>query len=290
MKKTKKLNKLSLGGKMFLVVFFIIFLIYGFSLTYPLLWALINAGKTSVEYFENSFGLPDTYLFRNFVDVFKNFVVGETGFLVMLWNTTWMAAMNTIANVSVSTMTAYVIARYNFPGRNVLFYLAVAVQIIPIVGSGVSSYKFYHDIGLLNNPALYWLVWAGGFSFAFIVLYGYFKSISREYEEAAIMDGCSNWKLFIKIMVPMAKPSIIALMILDVISMWNDYNTSLFYMKDYPQIGLGIYMFQAESTYLANSMPTLFAAIVITILPILIVFSFTQDIIMTNVTAGGLKG
>ncbi len=164
MKKTKKLNKPSLGGKMFLTVFFIIFLVYGFSLVYPLLWSLLNAGKTSVEYFENSFALPHKYLFQNFIDVFKNFVVGETGFLTMLWNTTWMAAMNTIASVSVSTITAYVIARYNFPGRNLLFYMAVVTQIIPIVGAGVSSYKFYHDVGLLNNPALYWLVWAGGWN------------------------------------------------------------------------------------------------------------------------------
>jgi ABC-type glycerol-3-phosphate transport system permease component len=91
-------------------------------------------------------------------------------------------------------------------------------------------------------------------------------------------------------MIPMAKPSIVSLMILGVIGMWGDYATSLFYMKDYPQIGLGIYMFQTESRFLANSMPTLFAAIIITIIPVLVVFSLTQKMIMTNVTAGGLKG
>lgn len=290
MKKKSRIGKISPGVKTFRAVFFFIFLIYGITLMYPLLWALINAGKTGVDYFENSFNIPKYYLFENFINAFKSFRYNDTSFLGMLWNTTWMAALSTFVNIACSTITAYTVARFRFPFRTAVFSIAILIQIVPIVGSGASAYKFYHDMGMLNNPALYWLVWAGGFDFAFVVLYGYFKSIGKEYEEAAIMDGCGNWKLFIKIMVPMARPSIVSLMILNLITMWGDYNTSLLYMKDYPSVALGIYMFQEESRFIANSMPTLFAAIIISIIPVLLIFSTNQKMIMTNVTAGGLKG
>ena len=104
------------------------------------------------------------------------------------------------------------------------------------------------------------------------------------------MDGCGNWKLFTRIMVPMAKPSIVSLMILNLITMWGDYNTSLLYMKSYPSVALGIYMFQEESRFMANSMPTLLAAIIISVIPVLVLFATNQKMIMTNVPAGGLKG
>ena len=290
MKSKNKLGKMSLGGKTFLVVFFFVFLIYGSTLMYPLLWAVINAGKTGVDYFENSFNIPNYYLFKNFIQAFSNFTYNNVSFGGMFWNTTWMACLSTFVNVACSTITAYTIAKYRFPFRNVVFAIAIFIQVVPIVGGGASQYKFYYDMGILNNPALYWLVWAGGFDFAFIVLYGYFKSISKEYAEAAIMDGCGDWRIFTKLMIPMAKPSIVALMILNLITMWGDYNTSLLYMKDYPTVALGIYMFQEESRFMANSMPTLFAAIIISIIPVLIIFSTNQKMIMTNVTAGGLKG
>lgn len=290
MKKKKKLNGPSFGGKTFLVVFFVIFLVYGFTLLYPLLWAVINAGKTGVDYFENSFNIPNYYLFENFFDAFKNFIISGATFVEMLWNTTWMSLLSTFVGTAMSAVTAYVIARYRFPGQSLIFSIAIFIQVVPVVGSDAARYTFLHDMGMLNNPWLYWLTWANGFGFSFVVLYGYFKSISKEYEEAAIMDGCGDWRIFTKIMIPMAMPSIVSLMILGVIGMWGDYNTSLLYMNDYPQIGLGIYMFQEESRFMANSMPTLFAAIIITIIPVLVVFSLTQKMIMTNVTAGGLKG
>ena len=288
--KNRKINKPSFAAKTFLIVFFFIFLVYGFTLMYPFLWSVINAGKTGVDYFENSFSIPNYYIFRNFIDAFKNFVVNGATFAEMLWNTTWMAGLYTLVNIGCSTITAYTIAKYRFPFRNAIFAIAIFIQVVPIAGGGASAFTLYHKLGMLDNPTLYWLVWAGGFDFAFVVLYGYFKSISREYSEAAIMDGCGEWRLFTRIMIPMARPSIASLMILNLITMWSDYGTSLMYMKEYPQVGLGIYMFREESRFMANSMPTLFAAIIITIIPVLVVFSMTQKMIMTNVTAGGLKG
>lgn len=290
MKKESKLNQRSWGEKTFLGIFLVIFLIYGLTLTYPLFWALINAGKTGLDYFENSFNIPNYYVFRNFLDAFTSINHNGTNFVGMLWNTTWMSILCPLCGVAVSTIASYVVAKYHFPFRNLVFNIAIFVQVVPIVGTGASTYKFFFDTGILDNPALYWLTWSSGFGFCFIAMYGYFKSISWEYAEAAIMDGCGNWKIFTKLMVPMAWPALVAHFILGFIGTWGDYSTSLLYLKSYPTLALGIYLFQEEARFMANSMPLMFAAIVISIVPILIVFSLNQKTIMTNVTAGGLKG
>ena len=290
MKRKNKLQQRTMGEKSFLAIFLVIFLVYGFTLLYPLLWALINAGKTGLDYFENSFNIPSYYLLRNFLDAFTNIEHNGTRFLGMLWNTTWMSITAPLVGTAVSAMASYVVAKYNFPFRNLIFNIAIFIQVVPIVGSGAAAYKFYFETGILDNPALYWLTWASGFGFCFVAMYGYFKSISWEYAEAAIMDGCGNWKIFYKIMVPMARPALVAHFILGFIATWGDYNTSLLYMKSYPTVALGIYLFQEEARFMANSMPLMFAAIIISIIPIILVFIFNQKTIMTNVTAGGLKG
>lgn len=290
MKKRSKLKRRTFGEKTFVIVFLFIFLIYGGTLLYPLLWALINAGKTGLDYFNNSFNIQNYYLLSNFIDAFTSINHNGVGFLGMLWNTVWMSVMCPIVGITVSTMASYVVAKYNFPFRSLVFNIAIFIQIVPIVGTGASTYKFFFDTGILDNPALYWLTWASGFGFCFIAMYGYFKSISWEYAEAAIMDGCGNWKIFYKIMIPMAKPALIAHFVLGLIGMWGDYGTSLLYMKSYPTIALGIYLFQEEARFMTNSMPVMFAAIIISIVPIILVFIFNQKTIMTNVTAGGLKG
>ena len=290
LKKRTKKRQLPVAHRAYLAVFFVIFLIYGATLLYPFIWALINAGKTSIEYVENSFNLPEKYLFQNFIDAFTNLKHNEIPFIQMLFNSLWMAVVKVTAHIIAASMAAYVVAKYRFPGKTFIFSLAIFIQVIPVVGAEAARYKFYATFGFLDNPALFWMVWASAFSFQFIVLYGTFQSISWSYAEAAFMDGASNFQVFRSVMLPQAKGAIGSLMILDFITAWSDYQTSLLYMKKYPTTALGIFTFQTESRFMANSMPLMFAAIIINVVPIIILFICFQKTILTNVTAGGLKG
>lgn len=288
--KEKRINQPSMSQKIFLKLFFAIFLIYGITLAYPFVWAMINAGKTGMEYVNDSFGLAESYVWRNFIDAFTNIKHNNVDFFHMFFNSIWMSILCVFANVGASSLVAYVMAKYHFPGKTALYAVAIFIQVVPIVGAGASKYKFLSETGLLDNPTLFWLTWAAGFDFAFVVLYGYFRSVSWEYAEAAFMDGASDFRVFLRVMMPQARGAIASLMILNFITAWNDYNTPLLYMKSYPTMALGIYMFQEESRFMANSMPLLFAAVIIATIPVIIIFACTQDMIMTNVTAGGLKG
>lgn len=289
--KTKsKINRPPLAERTYLIIFFLIFLAYGSTLVYPLVWALLNAGKTGIEYIAAPFALPTSYLFENFVNAFSNLIYNGVSFFEMYWNSIWMSSVRVVASVTASALVAYVMSKYRFPGKNVLFAIAIFIQVVPIVGSGAAAYKFLAETGLLDNPWLYWLSWLNGFDFTYLVLLGYFNSISWEYAESAFMDGATDFQVFRKIMLPQARGAIGALSLTTFVSVWDDYSTSLLHLKSYPTAALGIYAFRTESLYLGNSMPLMFAAIILTIVPAIVLYACSQKLILENVSVGGLKG
>lgn len=280
------------GTLVFLYVFLAIFILYGLTLILPVVWLLMNALKTSREYLLNSsFALPEGKLqWINFVNAFKEIQYDETSFFGMFFNSVWMSLLNIFVNIGCSTLTAYAMARYRFPGKTFLYSLAIIVQVVPIIGTGGAAYKFMATVGMVNNPMLIWLSWAGGFDFSFVVLYGYFQSISGQYAEAAEIDGASQLRVMWQVMIPQAIPAIASLMILNFITTWNNYQTPLLYMPKYPTLALGIFSFEKISPFLQNGIPVYFCSVLLSMVPVLIIFCCTQKMIMTNVTAGGLKG
>ena len=185
---------------------------------------------------------------------------------------------------------AYAVARFRFPGRDFLYGLVIFAKTIPIIGSGPAEFKLISSLGMVNNPALIWLAWAGGFDFAFIVLYGTFKGISQTYSEAAKIDGANNLYVLFNIILPQATPAIIALSIEEAIGIWNNYGTVMIYLREYPNLAYGLYLFSAESNYIVDSKPIYFAAVVISSIPPIVLYMANLNKILTNITTGGLKG
>lgn len=289
LRQKSKLEKRRIGEYIFLSFFFIFFLVMAFSLLYPLFWVLMNSLKTNFEYRESSFALPEDWLFNNYVLAVQNIRVGKATFLTLVFNTVWMAVVNTVVNIGCSAIAAYAVSKYRFPGKTFIYSIVILIQVLPTFSSGPAMLKFLYDTGIANNPFLIWLTWAGGFDFAFIVLYGYFKSVSWSYAEAAMIDGASHFKIMYKIMFPQAVPAIASLMVLNLIGAWNNYQTPMLYMKSYPNLAYALYLLDQESV-ISLGRPVYFSAIVMSMVPVMLVFVFCQKMIMTNVTAGALKG
>ena len=289
-----KANKLKAqkGTTIFLSVFLGVFILYGATLIFPALWALWNALKTGEAFYESSFAAPDfkNLQWQNFKNAFIEIEYNNMTFIDMFFNSVWMTSLRVVASLAASTLSAYALARFRFPGKSLLYSIAIIIQVVPIIGTGGATYKFLFNARMVNNPLLIWLAWAGGFDFSFIVLYGYFKSISGTYAEAAGIDGASQFKVMLKIMLPQAMPAIASLAIMNFITAWNDYQTPMLYMRKYPTMSLGIYSFQRTASWLSNGTPVYFCAVLLSMLPVCIIFVCTQKMIMTNVTAGGLKG
>ena len=288
--KVLRFKKGSLEEKITIVLALILFTAEALICIFPALWSFMNALKTGEEYFFDSMALPTKWLFSNFITVFQNFVVRDFTYLDMLINSLWMVAVKVIMSVLSSALLAYALAKFRFPGSTFLYWLVIFSQTIPIIGSGAAGVKLMRDLNMINNPSTIWLSWAGGFDFAFIIFYGTFKGISPTYTDAARLDGANNFVVLFKVILPQAIASIIAIAITESISAWNDYNTPMLYLRDYPNLAYGLYLFDVEANYIENSKPTFFAAALISCIPVIVLYATNMKLIMTNVTAGGLKG
>ncbi len=283
-----KLKHSTWEDKITLITFFIIFLAFACMYLLPFFWVIVNSLRDSGDYFDNVFTLTAQFNFKNYANVLSEFYVGDYYFDDMLFNSLWILVVKVFVNVASSTMLAYAIARFRFPGKDFLYSVVLFVNVIPIVGNGPAAFKLLNGLNMVNNPMTIWLYWAGGFDFAFVVLYGYFKGISSTYSEAAMIDGASNLTILFKIILPLAFPCMVAIMINQAISVWNDYSTPMIYLREYPNLAYGLYLFN-QSGFLVDR-TVYFAAIVISCLPVIILYSCTQNILLANLTAGGLKG
>ena len=270
------------------IVFFVAFVIIAVISIYPLLWAANNSLKNPDSENVIGFEINKSWMFSTYVRIFTDeFSVGGVTYIGMLVNSLWIVVVKVLVNVASSALLAYAIARFRFPGKEFLYVVVIFVNTIPIIGSGPAAFKLLNALNMVNNPLTIWISWASGFDFAFIVLYGYFKGVSPSYSEAAYIDGAGELKTFFSIVLPQVVPCLVAIMITQAIGVWNDYGTVMIYLRDTPNLAYGLYEFNQT---VGISRPLFFAAATISAVPIIVLYACTQNLIMTNMTAGGLKG
>lgn len=267
----------------------VMFALYGFTLVYPFIWSFLNSLKTNREFASgNSLAFPEVWRFSNYVVAFKELSIRKTNMFGMIFNSLWFTFGATAINIFVCCCTSYVICKYKFFGRNFLYSLAIVMMMLPIVGALPAQYKMVSTLGLKDSP-LFLLTFTGGFGFNFIILYSFFKSLSWTYAEAAKIDGAGHMRIYLKVMLPQAIGPIMALAVVQAIGFWNDYMTPLLYMRPYPTLASGLYEFDPDKITGGNY-PVYFAGLIMSMLPVLIVFGLFQNTIMQNTVAGGLKG
>lgn len=288
--KTLRFKKSRIDAKLVIVFFSLIYIIYACICFYPVIFTVFNAMKTTEEYFDSVTSVPKKPQFQNFIKVFSEFKIHGSGYMEMLFNSLWILVVKVFVNVMSSVLLAYGIAKFRFPGKDFIYAVVIFANTIPIIGSGAAGYKLLRDLNMINNPFTIWISWAGGFDFAFIVFYGTFKGISGNYSEAAKIDGASNLRVMLSIVFPQAFPSIVAIAITQAITVWNTYSISMLYLRDYPTLAYGLYIFDQEKNYVENSGPIFFAAALISCIPVIILYASNQKLLLTNITAGGLKG
>lgn len=271
------------------VVYFIIFLAFCVLSLYPIYWCFINSMKGLIEFAENPLGLPSRFNFDHYVGIFDKFEVAGQNFWQMLWNSCWQTFGACFLNVAASVMVAYPISRYNFPGKKIIYGIIIFRITIPVVGSAAAQYKLFRDLNMLSNPSSFWMAWLGGFDMTALILYGYFQSISKAYSEAAYLDGANRFQVLWYAVLPQAVPCIIALYVNQVIGKWNDYTTSQLYLREYPNLALGLYSFEKAAVF-EGGMPVYFATVIISAIPPIILYSAGQKLMLENMSIGGIKG
>lgn len=269
-------------------IVFIIFVIYALLLIIPFAWILINSFKDPIDFGRNKWSISFSAGFQNYIEAF-NYKVKNTSVLRMYLNSFLVVGGGVVVTLISCTLASYTMAKYKFRGRGIIYNVVIISMMVPIVGTLPAQYRLMQNLGLVDNIIGVWFLYSGGFGFNFLFLYSYFKSISWTYAEAAMIDGASDFRIFIQIMVPMAKPALTAVGVLTFMGLWCDYQTPYFYLNSMPTIALGLKDMSDQLAYNPNY-PLVLATAVLATIPILILFCVFQKTIMNNMTVGGLKG
>lgn len=248
----------------------------------PLFFIVINSLKTVEESRMLSFALPETFQWGNYLHVI------QAGSLVRAFgNSMLISTASSILSVLVSSMAAYVLSRRRTKLHRGLYLFFFMGLIAPVnYVATLFTMKFLH----LQNTYLGIILELATLGIPFLVFlyYGFFDNIPRELDEASVIDGCKPFQLFIKIIFPLLKPATITGMVLNFLGAWNDFVTPLYLLSDNKKLGMtnSIYNFFGEHF---NDWNMVFADIVLTIAPILILYICCQKYIVSG-TAGAVKG
>jgi raffinose/stachyose/melibiose transport system permease protein/N-acetylglucosamine transport system permease protein len=266
----------------------VIFWIYGLSILFVLVQGLGYSLMTDGQYSDGMIFPTKGLHLINYVNAFSKLVDTESGtnLLGMTLNSLWYAGGSSFFGILFSSITAYILSKYRFPGRNALYMYAVVTMMLPIMGSAAASIKFYHDIGILDTNFMI-VMFASSFGDNFIMQFATFKGVSWEYAEAAFIDGASHFKVWYMVMIPQAMSTMVALFVVGFIGRWADSDTALLFMKTHPTIASGLYKLSHRNSY---NVPVLFAGFMISMLPVLGLYVAFQKTIMDIQIGGGLKG
>jgi N-acetylglucosamine transport system permease protein len=254
---------------------------------FPFVWMITTSFKTNTEILFSPWDLPGSLQWQNFSNAWTEARIGR-----YVFNSVIVIAMSLTGTLLVSAMAAYAIARFQFPGNRALFYLFMAGLMFPVFLGLVPLYFLMSDLHIkdtYHGLALVYIAYSLPFTIFFLV--GFFKTLPGEVAEAAIVDGASQFQTFFQVMLPMAKPGLIAMGIFNFLGQWNQYLLPLVLMQDEDKrvLSQGLGMLAIQQGY-QNDYGALFAAMTITMIPTLIVYVLFQRRLESGLTAGALKG
>jgi raffinose/stachyose/melibiose transport system permease protein len=263
---------------------YLLFIVLGFIALYPLLWILTNSLKTDIQLFDNSWALPQVFHFENYERAWK---YGIANYIV---NSVFVTIVTVSLNIAISLMAAYALARYQFKGRNILLYfilgglmLAPEVSLIPLfrILSSMHLYNTYFAM-ILPNVAF-------GIPFTTFLIRSYMLGLPRDYEEAAVIDGASTISVFLRIVIPLSRPIIASAMLLDAMRVWNEFMFALTFILDdkLKTIPLGLMTFSGA---LREEWTVVMAGLIISAIPMIVLYLVTQKQFIRGLAAGGIKG
>ncbi|MFD1037215.1 carbohydrate ABC transporter permease [Virgibacillus byunsanensis] len=250
----------------------------------PFLWMILTSLKTLGEASQVPPKIfPSVLQWSNYMEVFNSFP-----FAGFYWNTFITTVAKTVGQLLLCSMAAYAFARIKFPGRNFFFILYLSVLMIPPQAFLIPQYQIIANLGLLNTLSA--LVLPGLFSaFGTFLLRQFFMTMPDELEEAAKIDGCSHFQIYWRIMLPLAKPGLVALSIFTILWSWNDFLWPLIVNSSPEKMPLSAGLASLQGQYSTN-FPILMAGTFLASWPLILIFIFFQKSFVEGIALSGKKG
>lgn len=270
-----------------LLVVNLFFVLLCFLVLIPVLYAFSVSLNADNSLLSSDFSfLPKHMTLANYRAVFV-----EEPILRWFSNSIWMAAAAVFISLGTGIPAAYVFSRKKFPGRKVILRLLILLYAFPALLSMTALYKLLSPMGLINSRMGLLIVYTGTMSvFALWNMKGYFDTIPLEIEEAAMIDGAKPVQLVTKIVLPLARPTIVVTGMMVLIYVWNEYIFAINFMTGEETYTLAAGLYSLQATEMSGSWPVFAAASIVVSVPILIIFFALQKNMTTGLTSGGVKG
>jgi raffinose/stachyose/melibiose transport system permease protein len=252
----------------------------------PVATAFLGSIRTTGEFLSQPFGLPQQGIhWENYTNILTN-----PSFWASVKNSLLITIGVTVLNVTCASLLAFIFSRVQFFGRGLLFNILSLGLLLPLVVATLPIFIQIRRMGLINNLLGVILpLTAFGLPGSVIVLRSFFIAVPTELEDAAYIDGCTTFGFFRHILLPLARPALTAVAVLQVIGAWNDYFLSLLVLNDpdlWP-LTLGIQQFQGQ---FGTDWAPIMAYVTLLMIPAIIFYLFTERYIVTGLTGGELKG
>ena len=267
------------------IVCAVILLIMVIICIYPIVWMFFGSMKDKAEFYTNIWGLPKQIHLDNYIAAWKNADLGRRFIYSLIVTLGSMCIM-----IPVTSCAAYAVARLNFKGKNLIYMYLLLGIMIPAGVLGIPTFTVAMKMGLLNSHFGLMLIYAAqNIAMGMFIMRGFFISLPRELEEAAMIDGCSRFGCFVRIIVPLARAGVATQVIFNGLTIWNDYfMANIMITKDELRtLPLSIANFVGKHS---TNYPELFAMLTMATIPVIIVFVLSQKSFIEGVAAGAVKG
>lgn len=289
----------SSGEKLYKAFIYLVLILLAVSIVVPVAWVFMASVKENVEFYSNPWSLPKGFRWQNFVDAWTTAKMGE-----YMLNSVVVTALALAILLVVALPASYCLSRFKFRGAGLLntafmagLFINVNYIVVPIflmLRDGDAWLKKVMGSGfLLNNLVVLAVVYAAtALPFTIYLLSGYFATLPHDFEEAAYIDGAGYGKTMLRIIFPMAQPSIVTVILFNFLSFWNEYIISMTLMssaKGPKTLPVGLLNLMQAQQSAANYGP-MYAGLVLVMLPTLILYICVQKNLTKGMTVGGLKG
>lgn len=261
----------------------VLLILYTFITIFVIVTTLLDSFKGKGDLISNFIGFPKAFVLDNYKNVIEN-----DRFLLYFFNSFILTFCGTTGCILLSAMAAYGIARYDFKGKNLLTSYFLIGMMVPIQVSVLPLFLILRKIGLLNHRLGMILVYISGISMSCLVFQKYFSTIPRSLEESARIDGCSDLKIFRMIILPITKPVLFTMALITAVQQWNDFYMPMVLLgnKNVTTLTLAIYRYLGQfAKYMGQSM----AAVIITLIPIIVIYFLFSSQIVEGLTGGAVK-
>lgn len=273
-------SKWILGIIKYAFLLFFVFISIG-----PMVWAFLSSFKTYAEINSSALSWPSSFSPKNYIDAFRYAPIGK-----YFLNSILIVGISVLVTVTFVAMCAYVTARFRFAFKPVLILMISASLMLPAQAISQPLFAIFKELHLYDTKLGLIIVYSAmGIPMSFFVMTSYYQTISTALEESAYIDGASFIQTFLHIILPLAKPGLVTIAMLQFINTWNEFYFALMLTSGDTARTIPIALNYYMGTF-ANNYSALFAAVVITVLPTILVFIVLQRQVMESLTAGAVKG